>query len=386
MQPTIVTFFLAFLGSRRLNAPTRRKCFTMGAVMASVVAVLLFSPSIVQAANWGDFQPDKCLRFGVRQYYSRLWNIPVTQSWDAACKSTPATINGISFSAATRCVDKGPLGEWGEFDVPDSSCPHWGDFQKDQCTAMGVRQYSSRLWDIPGGMDWTDACKRMGATINATWYNAPPNECKGEGAFGMWGKFNVPDPTCPHWGVSPGFRCSETTNGVREYLAPLEDLPPGVSWLDACKSTPADMGGVHFSTPTECKTDKRLGVFAVADPQCRRRSPPPPASKCPPIQTFACYTYKGQPDCASNNKIDHLTAHLECDQNGYFCCEDAQGVNDARCGRANQRSFPADCMGYHNTKVGLIQPSGCYERQDPCISGGGGGQGILPLQRPGSKR
>lgn len=47
---------------------------------------------------------------------------------------------------------------WGEFDVPDSACsPAWGPLQADACVALGVRQFSAILWNIPDGFSWEDA-------------------------------------------------------------------------------------------------------------------------------------------------------------------------------------------------------------------------------------
>jgi hypothetical protein len=53
---------------------------------------------------------------------------------------------------------------WGEFDVNDASCkPRWGELKRDACVKTDVRQYSARLWDIPG-KDWVGACRTSGAT------------------------------------------------------------------------------------------------------------------------------------------------------------------------------------------------------------------------------
>jgi hypothetical protein len=79
------------------------------------------SGQVMPAQNWGGLQRDGCVRPGVRQFSSILWNIPWGQSWENTCLTTPATIEGQSFSGATRCVNSsGHM--WGQFDVTDSSC------------------------------------------------------------------------------------------------------------------------------------------------------------------------------------------------------------------------------------------------------------------------
>jgi hypothetical protein len=77
---------------------------------------------------------------------------------DEACKAAPATILGQSFPSPTRCVDKGLLGEWGEWVVNDASCAaRWSEFQDKGCSAPTVRTFASRLRDVPAGQTWEAA-------------------------------------------------------------------------------------------------------------------------------------------------------------------------------------------------------------------------------------
>lgn len=69
---------------------------------------------------WGDITPKEC-RNGMRTYSAILWGIPWGQSWEEACATMPATVNGIFFPRPTRCVNTG-LNMWGEWDVPDPTC------------------------------------------------------------------------------------------------------------------------------------------------------------------------------------------------------------------------------------------------------------------------
>ena len=145
------------------------------------------------------FQKDQCTRPGFRQYSARLWNI--TGSWEAACAAMPADINGQHFNAPSRCRNMGLSGEWGEFDVQDSTCSaalYWGSetgapgFQRDQCTRPGFRQYSARLWNITGS--WEAACAAMPADINGQHFSAP-SRCRNTGT-GERGEFDVADSSC----------------------------------------------------------------------------------------------------------------------------------------------------------------------------------------------
>jgi len=91
---------------------------------------------VVPASYWGEFQSDACTKQsacdangncvgnGLRQYSAILWGIPWGRSWEAECNETPppAVINGVTYPKPSRCVNTG-FNMWGQFDVPDSSCP-----------------------------------------------------------------------------------------------------------------------------------------------------------------------------------------------------------------------------------------------------------------------
>ncbi|MCY1023211.1 hypothetical protein [Pyxidicoccus sp. MSG2] len=70
--------------------------------------------------HWGDFKADHCVGVGLKQYSAVLWNIK-DFSWEDACMTMPAQINGVQYEHPTRCRHSG-LNMWGEFDVPDTSC------------------------------------------------------------------------------------------------------------------------------------------------------------------------------------------------------------------------------------------------------------------------
>ena len=64
------------------------------------------------------------------------------------------------------------------FLLPDSATAQirWGNFQKDQCTKLGHRQYASVLHGIPFGVSWEDTCAKTSATIGGQHF-ARPTRC-----------------------------------------------------------------------------------------------------------------------------------------------------------------------------------------------------------------
>jgi hypothetical protein len=235
-----------------------------------ILALVVFMPLPTGAQEWGAFKRDSCVRLGLRQYSSRLENIPWTMSWQGACEQTPATVENTYFRTPSRCVNTGLTGEWGEFDVPDSSCaPQWGAFQRDSCRAIGVRQYSSRV-DIPQGIDieWKDACEQTPATVENTYFRTP-SRCVNTGLTGEWGEFDVPDSSCaPQWGAFQRDSCR--ANGVRQYSSRLY-IPQGIDPETACKQTPATVANVFFGTPSRCVNTGltgEWGEFDVRDSTC----------------------------------------------------------------------------------------------------------------------
>ena len=114
------------------------------------------------------------------------------QPWEQTCLNTPADFNGVHFDRPARCVTN--TAEWGQFDVPDSTCPHWGTFKADACSLPGKRQYSAILEEIPNGMVWADVCASTSAVVNGQSF-ARPSRCSNQGTA-MWGEFDVVDTGC----------------------------------------------------------------------------------------------------------------------------------------------------------------------------------------------
>ncbi|MDJ0853102.1 MAG: hypothetical protein QNK04_32440 [Myxococcota bacterium] len=134
----------------------------------------------------------------------------------------------------------------------EASALRWGDWQVS-CVGMGQARYSAVLWDIPWGWSWENTCRQTGATIGGRSY-ARPNACVNTGS-NIWGEFLVPDASCnPHWGEFRDDGCVEGAgfSGLRQYSAILWDIPPGVSWEDACSQTGATIAGVDHPRPAVC--------------------------------------------------------------------------------------------------------------------------------------
>jgi microsomal dipeptidase-like Zn-dependent dipeptidase len=72
--------------------------------------------------RWGPIQKNGCGGNGLRQVSARLMNIPVGTNWDFACRNAPRNVMGIDFPRPDRCVNLGLFGQYGEWDVPDTSC------------------------------------------------------------------------------------------------------------------------------------------------------------------------------------------------------------------------------------------------------------------------
>lgn len=148
--------------------------------------------------RWGKFKKDNCVRQGYRQYSSRIWEAGADPM--QTCARTPATINGQRLAAPTRCKTAIDGGVWGEFDVPDTSCPFWGNelgragIVRGECVALETRKYYARLWDVAATSDWNGACHAEATTIAGV--TTGPLRCVNKGPFGMWGEWLVKDTAC----------------------------------------------------------------------------------------------------------------------------------------------------------------------------------------------
>jgi hypothetical protein len=265
-------------------APAKiREAVWFGCVLTFVLAAQWFSPSAdAREPHWGTFKQDRCVAIGQRQYSARL--LDAGDNWEKACDDTGAVISTPRgkrrFSKPARCKKVGVwpfLQMWGEFDVPDPSCPHWGTISPRNCTALGVRKFEAVLEDIPDGVDWQSTCEAMPAAVHGTQLDRPTRCVKtdlvGMG-ISMRGEFDVRDTSCvPVW---KPFQKKECTGLItRQYSSRLDRIPDGLDWEDTCTRTPAEVNGVEFARPTRCvKTDivgfglAMWGEFDISDTSC----------------------------------------------------------------------------------------------------------------------
>ncbi|WP_257461520.1 hypothetical protein [Archangium lipolyticum] len=151
---------------------------------------------------------------------------------------------------------------------PALADPYWGEFKKDNCTAIGKRQYSAIIWNVIG--PWETACVNTPATINGK--RAYALRCKK--TTNMWGEFEVADSSCtPRWGEFSKGSCKGA--GLREYSAILWDIKDR-SWEDACAEMPATINGRSFARPARCFKKQVNGIplnmwgyFDVPDTSCK---------------------------------------------------------------------------------------------------------------------
>jgi hypothetical protein len=151
-------------------------------------------------ARWGPVKRDACVRLGVRQYSARLFDIP-GRNWRQACSGQALSLGAGRSQLPTRCKDLGVGGMWGEFEVPDESCPYWGNEAgkagtvRGECVAIDVRKHYARLWDMPAGADWGQACRTEAQRV-AGHATPRPSSCVWKGPLGMWGEWLVRDTSC----------------------------------------------------------------------------------------------------------------------------------------------------------------------------------------------
>ena len=118
--------------------------------------------------HWGDFKDNGCVAIGngrkARVYSAILWDIPGGHSWEEACKTMPATINGRYFPCPTICVKTSIV-----------------DAVSVTATALSIAGFG-----FP-------AAGHAGTIVGLV---ATVLSSSGAGALNMWGVFYVEDGSC----------------------------------------------------------------------------------------------------------------------------------------------------------------------------------------------
>jgi hypothetical protein len=234
--------------------------------VCATFATMLASTEAFAAVHWGSVSNNGCTQLNKRTFAAQLLDIPWGQDWNTACFNTAAVINGQFFAHPTRCNNMF-FGEWGEWDVTDTACPHWSAIAQNECTNINVRKFSAQLLDIPSGVSWATACAAEPATINGQTF-LHPARCNNM-IVGEWGEWDVTDTACPHWSTIATNECNGI--GTRKFSAQILDAPSGVSWATACFSEPAVINGQVFASPARCN-NMGIGEWGEWDV---------PAAECP---------------------------------------------------------------------------------------------------------
>ncbi|KAJ3537632.1 hypothetical protein NMY22_g5513 [Coprinellus aureogranulatus] len=125
------------------------------------------------------------------------------------------------------------------------------------CLRYATRQYTARLVNIPSGVPGVKACRETSALIHGV--DILPHFCEDLGmAGGVWGYWIIDfeEPAClTSWGsfVDKGCDDQGTASMTRRFEALLEHMQHGDNWQIMCATTPADLKGFHFPTPTMCE-------------------------------------------------------------------------------------------------------------------------------------
>ena len=214
--------------------------------------------------HWGDFKRDHCTSPGFRQYSAILWGIPAFVSWEETCRKTPAVVQGVKFSAPSRCVNTGAA-MWGEFDVSDNSTCGGTPTNIDLSVGMISQETPMWCWAASGQMTMaylggtvnqcTQVNKRLGRTDCCSVTRCPPATATGDCVKGGWpeyskygfsssntsgsalsynalaGEFNANRPVAFTWAWVGGGGHMMVARGVRvvggvQYVAIRDPLPP----------------------------------------------------------------------------------------------------------------------------------------------------------------
>ncbi|KAI1796212.1 hypothetical protein LXA43DRAFT_657772 [Ganoderma leucocontextum] len=139
-----------------------------------------------------------------------------------------------------------------------------------QCHGYGTRPYSANLLNLPGDVNWREACMDMPIRINGQWMDGP-DKCE-QDKHNTWGTWfvKVGESQCiTYWDTVRDMGCSPGQTGMRRYEARLMNLRHGDDWDLMCRTTPATISGVHFDSPTSCEVKNgRTGTWDVPNGWC----------------------------------------------------------------------------------------------------------------------
>ncbi|TBU46629.1 hypothetical protein BD309DRAFT_953781 [Dichomitus squalens] len=149
---------------------------------------------------------------------------------------------------------------------------HWSEPSGSaQCTAFETRMYTAELLDLPMNVDPIQACSDMPINFHGRILDEPAHcENKGDRTWATW-YIDFDEPQCAtYWDTLRDKGCSAGERGYRRFTAGLLNLRSGDDYDEMCRTTPANIGGVHFDHPTACERNwfGRTGIWDVPDGRC----------------------------------------------------------------------------------------------------------------------
>jgi hypothetical protein len=160
----------------------------------------------------------------------------------------------------------------------------------------------------------------------------------------------------------PGITCGVADSGRQltecsaEFASPVSLAPQSVQGAAAFRS----WGGNCDPQVQTCQLALSGNAQAIAIAKFGASGAPASAA-CPTAPVLPGLHWIDAPNCATNNIDQHPGITLQCDAQGYFCCEPGpSGSNAPRCGGSGKIESAPDCR--HHAPTGMLrQPGGCYE-------------------------
>ncbi|TEB23645.1 hypothetical protein FA13DRAFT_1639601 [Coprinellus micaceus] len=149
---------------------------------------------------------------------------------------------------------------------PDTQRASWENLKgAEHCLRFATRQYTARLANAPSDVPAVKTCRETAADIHGV--PILPHFCRDLGmAGGVWGHWVIDfeEPAClTKWGNFVDKGCDDQGESAmtRRFEALLENMQDGENWQIMCATTPADIKGFHFPTPTMCERSVRTRVW-----------------------------------------------------------------------------------------------------------------------------
>ncbi|ETW76243.1 hypothetical protein HETIRDRAFT_163000 [Heterobasidion irregulare TC 32-1] len=144
------------------------------------------------------------------------------------------------------------------------------------CLAYNTMEYKARLWNVPLGGDWLQACMGTEQKIHNRTVERP-DRCEDRGQndvyWGYW-RIGFDEPECiTRWGETWDKGCVRL--GVHGVEAPMWGQKYNDDWYQMCWTTPGHLPGISndFGFPNDCQQRNEegggmIGVWEYHDGNC----------------------------------------------------------------------------------------------------------------------